>query len=334
MTTTRDRYALVEVAPGGLLLDSKSGVMLQLNAAAAFAWRLHLASETFDSIITAFAERFHLPKETARRDIDTTLREPDAVPPPAAGPGEFLYQRNRDGYVFSRHGEPLFSVDEVGATLSLSRTHTLTEQQIRNFLFALSPKLLALRGHTVLHSSAVEIGGGVMAFSGQSGAGKTTTAHALVSAGAVLIAEDKLLVKAGRWGVEALSAGETAVRRWVDEAAVAISVRGSVTCETLDALDSGPAVPLREIGFLSDIRRGPGGRRIESRRLTPLEQAGALFNNSFHGSDAQMAWEQRLATCATLGRTVPGYELTPPDGLAHLEEAAAVAVADGTLRSR
>lgn len=334
MRTTRDRYALAEVAPGGLLLDCKSGVLMHLNAAAVFAWRLHLAGEMFDSIVTAFSERFHLPRETARRDIDTTLREAAAVPPPAASSGEFLYQRNRDGYVFSRNGEPLFLVDNVGDTLSISSTHNLTDQQIRNFLFGLSPKLLALRGHTVLHSSAVEVGGGVVAFLGQSGAGKTTTARALVTSGAALIAEDKLLVKVGRWGVEALSTGEAAVRRWVDQAAAALSVHGSVTCHTLETLDSGPAIPLREIGFLSDSRRDPSGRRIESRRLTPLDQAGAVFSNSFHGSDERMAWEQRLGICATLGRTVPGYELTPPDGLAHLKEAAAMALADGTLRSR
>lgn len=54
--------------------------------------------------------------------------------------------------------------------------------------------LLELRGHPCLHASAVDAGGGVVAFVGSSGAGKTTTAAMLCAAGATLVADDVLVV--------------------------------------------------------------------------------------------------------------------------------------------
>ena len=60
------------------------------------------------------------------------------------------------------------------------------------------PKLLALRGIRVLHASAVEIDGSLLVFSGQSGAGKTTSAKAFAQAGARLVSEDLLVLHARR----------------------------------------------------------------------------------------------------------------------------------------
>jgi hypothetical protein len=56
--------------------------------------------------------------------------------------------------------------------------------------------LLALRGHTVLHASAVSIGGEALAFVGQSGRGKSTLAALLCLDGAELITDDVLVVDA------------------------------------------------------------------------------------------------------------------------------------------
>ena len=58
--TNEERYVLVEVPPGGLLLDRESGLTLELNAAAALAWRLHFAGEAFDAIVTRFATHFQI----------------------------------------------------------------------------------------------------------------------------------------------------------------------------------------------------------------------------------------------------------------------------------
>jgi hypothetical protein len=326
-----ERYVLVEVEPGGLLLDCHSGVTLQVNAAALFAWRLHLAGRPLEAIVAAFAAHFQVSAETGRRDVSASL-DGFRSTGPAAPPTEFHYQRTTDGYIFSRSGEPLFLVDDRGTTLAPLRSPRLTVEEARNFLFGFSPKLLSLRGQTVLHASAVELDGRAIAFSGQSGAGKTTTARALVRAGATLIAEDKLLIEYGAAGVRALSASEDKLRQWVNAAAVELAAGRNISCDALDAVTSGPATPFTEIGFLGAERRTSRG--VECRRLSSLDAAGAIFNNSFQGSDVPSDWARQLETSATIARVIGAYELTMPDGLSALADAVTPVVARRSLRSR
>ena len=57
--------------------------------------------------------------------------------------------------------------------------------------------LLTLRGHTVLHASAVAVDGEALAFVGQSGRGKSTVAAPMCVDGAELVTDDVLVVDAG-----------------------------------------------------------------------------------------------------------------------------------------
>ena len=61
------------------------------------------------------------------------------------------------------------------------------------FLTAALPLLLQTRGHEALHASAVEWDDGVVAFCGQSGAGKTTIACALSQHGRAVWADDAVV---------------------------------------------------------------------------------------------------------------------------------------------
>jgi hypothetical protein len=54
--------------------------------------------------------------------------------------------------------------------------------------------VLVLRGHLVLHASAVQVGDGAVAFVGSSGMGKSTLATLLCAAGAPLVTDDVLRV--------------------------------------------------------------------------------------------------------------------------------------------
>jgi hypothetical protein len=60
-----------------------------------------------------------------------------------------------------------------------------------------SAALLALRGSTVLHASAVSVNGTAVAFVGQSGRGKTTMAALMCLGGDELVAEDVLCIEVG-----------------------------------------------------------------------------------------------------------------------------------------
>lgn len=58
--------------------------------------------------------------------------------------------------------------------------------------------VLTLRGHTVLHASAVAVDGQVLAFVGPSGIGKTTLAAVMCLDGATLVTDDVLVVDTGQ----------------------------------------------------------------------------------------------------------------------------------------
>ena len=75
--------------------------------------------------------------------------------------------------------------------------------------------ILRQRGHLALHASAVQIGGGALAIVGPHGAGKSTTAAALVTRGFPLIADDVMHVRRTTpgWVAEPYAPG---LRLWPD----------------------------------------------------------------------------------------------------------------------
>ena len=181
-------------------------------------------------------------------------------------------------------------------------------------------KLLALQGEAILHAAAVAVGGSVVAFSGESGAGKTTSAHAFVEAGADLVCEDKLLIRfvAGR---PVCGGGlEDHVRRWARAAADALA-SGDIS-EILRPLSRADEVrrPLREIGFVDQIRRE--GESLTPVQLTPADAASRIFCGLFQGSDDPANWQQLLEVSVRVARHADAYELTMPSGVSALRTAA------------
>lgn len=331
--TDDGRYVLIEVPPGGLLLDRESGLTLELNAPAVLAWRMNLAGEAIHAIVTSFAAQFGVSPETALADVTRSLRDLPILDR-AAPQGEFRYQRSNGDYVFSRNGQPLFVVDERGDQISSPAASGIAVANIGSLLYGLCPKLLSLRGRTVLHASAVAIDGRAIAFSGHSGAGKTTTAHALVRAGATLICEDKLVLHHDAAGdPNVFSTSEQALRRWVERAAVELAAGKTVSCAPLDAPPIGPAARLREIGFVSAERRGLL-RHVEALPVSAVHAAGAVFSNTFHGSDSAEDWVRQLKASSHIARRIDAYQVSMPDGLEVLCAAVAPLVAARSLRSK
>ncbi|HEY5451091.1 MAG TPA: PqqD family peptide modification chaperone [Polyangia bacterium] len=329
-----ERYTLVETKTGGLMLDLVSGALLELNESGKAIWQLALAGQTEEAIAAALVTRHALELETARKHVRDTLRTSfEAVP--EIPKSDFHYERNGDAYVFHFRGQGALVVDDRGERITLASAPEGVS--LPYLLQAVAPKILALRGQAVLHASAVAMAEAgaeekrVVAFSGLSGAGKTTTARALARAGGHLICEDKLLVQLRDTGAVVAPNAEKVVARWVETTAKDLAASKHATCASLDVAGGGETIPLVEIGFLDARQRTSGP--YACRALSEIETAGAAFRHAFYGSDASPEWIRYLRTAAHLGQTVRGYELAMPDGLDRLADAAAKIIRGGSLRT-
>jgi hypothetical protein len=319
-------HALLRFPTGGLLLDLEAGALFQLNASATFVWDRWLAGVPEAEIAAALVAAHALPMATATAHVTTALAKGPRVPPPTT---EYHYERSANRYIFSREGTAILAVEERGEYLELLGPAAMPLGDIRSVLLSISPKLLALRGHFVLHASAVVIGSAVLAFSGESGAGKTTTARAVARAGATPICEDKLVGRMAQDRIEVLPGVEQAVYRWVHAAAERLSSGARAECPSLPAAPDAEPIYLNEIGFIDAQRRGEG--TIRAIAQSQLETTGAIFRNSFYGSDVGADWRRQLEMAAELARVVSGYALTMPEGLPALDDSANELVRRGSL---
>jgi hypothetical protein len=325
-------YDFVRVHPGGLLLDLASGSLFRLNESAALIWETWLGGATVKEVAGHLERSYDLPAATAEEHVAAALRIDPAVATPGPPSGEFLYERAPDGYVFSRAGTPFLHVDHQGESLRLHGASRLGPAEVAMSLTAVAPKLIALRGHFVLHASAVIVDGGAIVVAGESGAGKTTTSRALVRAGATPLAEDKLLIRTTAGRAETFRDFEAAIERWAQATHADLCGGAVMPCPDANDLYAGAAVPIREIGFIDVTRRA--GASISAATLTTLDASGALFRNSFCGSDAAADWKRNLRRATAIADGITAYDLTMPADLAALDVAANTVLAARSLRSK
>jgi hypothetical protein len=172
-----------------------------------------------------------------------------------------------------------------------------------------------MSGRLVLHASAGRVGAGVVAFSGPSGAGKTTVATLLGSA----VALDLLPVDGDR----ALVDGEAAIDRWVAESAAALS-RGPVAARELVAsVAASRTAPLREVLYLDPSRRA--GTEIARAPLGRTDAALRLLENGFGELSDPRAWRELVAGATALSASVRAFDATVPVGIEPLRAALAAA---------
>lgn len=77
------------------------------------------------------------------------------------------------------------------------------------------PLVLSMQGKLVIHASAVEVGGGAVAFVAESGTGKSTLAAAFATRGHPFLSDDGLVVEARADGYSALPS-HPSLRLWED----------------------------------------------------------------------------------------------------------------------
>jgi hypothetical protein len=177
--------------------------------------------------------------------------------------------------------------------------------------------LLTLRGHTVLHASAVAIDGSALAFVGQSGRGKTTLAALLCVGGAQLVTDDVLTVEAGP-PVQCLG-GASELRLRSAASPIADIRPHAKTRSTADqrlalALESAPLVrhPLAAIVVPAPSRTATD---VEVRRLAPSMAVFRLLSfPRVHGWSRHDVLSRDFSTFSAIVNSVPVYDVTVPWG--------------------
>ncbi|MBX3466785.1 MAG: serine/threonine protein kinase [Planctomycetes bacterium] len=178
--------------------------------------------------------------------------------------------------------------------------------------------VLGLRGVPCLHASAVDVDGGAIALAGESGAGKSTTAAALVRAGARLLTDDTVtLVRSGEDVV--VHPGYAGLRLWPDVTAalggpgvelprVSPGWDKRFLAAEGRAFDLRP-VPLRAIYLLGD-RRTAGAPCIEA--LSARDRLLALLQHvREEGAKGRAGWARAFEALAALIERIPVRRLIP-----------------------
>ena len=180
--------------------------------------------------------------------------------------------------------------------------------------------LLHRRGHLVLHGSAVDVGGAAVVLLGHKGAGKSTTAAALVARGHPLLTDDLVALDAGGAGDGRLVlSGPTQMKLWDASA----DLLGVETEPFMDGLDKGVwygAPPAERAAPLGLVCALAWGDRLSLDPLDGVRAFGDVFAHAyaprFLGSQAGASL---VETCGRLVREVPCARLTRPQGLGGVE---------------
>jgi hypothetical protein len=271
----------------------------------------------------------------AQRDVVVGLGHIPGVPSdPAAGDGLLRVSADEAclhwpdvGAVLLRHGREITIDPRPGAAADVLR------------LYLLGPVLgllLHQRGLLVLHASAVAIDGGVAAFLGHSGRGKSTTAAMLHARGCAVVADDVVAVDLGASGGPVALPGFPQLKLWPD----AITALGE-TPGDLPRIHAGEEKRARAVGTTETTPRPL--RRLyvltdaDSLGLEPLGGHAAVFELLQHSYVAaaleRLGSSVHLTRCAHLAAAVPVRRLRRPRRLAGLEELAAFVEADAARRT-
>jgi hypothetical protein len=332
-STFAERYALETVEGGGVLVDLTSGSYFSLNATAARACAaLYRSSGEAEATATLVVDMSISADEAGRlvRTVTNALGQNGTRNDPI---GPFRYHRVSGGYTLDQDGRPSLRIDEQGSGVELIADPSALTFPLLDYVRAVVPKILFLRGTAVLHGAACEVEGALTAFCGISHAGKTTTALAFGTAGARVVAEDLLLVDSASEAVTIFTTGEREAHAWAERTANELA-RGPgtlVSSQDLVAALSGSTRPVDRIWFLDEKRRA--GTAFVTRRLGPAEGLLPLMSATFLGAGDGPSWRRYLGANRRVAEQVAMWEVCAPNGAGALVEAARLALADHAPRS-
>jgi hypothetical protein len=324
VTDFSDRYAVASFSDGeGILVDLSTGGYFKLNATAVLICNVLQLAGTTNEAIDLIVQHMHVTTAEANRLVAVVRENLSQVPPRTPSSSPLVYGRHPDGsWVLEENGRTIFSIADEKRQVELRASLSQLNAPLLFYLQALVPKLLALLDIPVMHAAACRIGGRHLAFSGKSGAGKTTSALAFERAGAHLVSEDLLVLSVTEQDVKIHLGGERYARDWARRIAPVLEkdCRQVIDFGVLADARTGDIVTLDTIWFIEAERRG--GSDLKLQKLPISDGALALLGNGFLASFYPQQWRDFLYRSQRIAERVELTQAIMPEGLGLLQSAA------------
>lgn len=303
-------------------MDLATGSYSRLNRSAASICKTLLVADSMTSARSLIGEELRLNYAEATMAIDHVLVSLELQGPRLVRPDPFVYELSADrgGYALLANGSPKVWVSSDGLTIRWISNDRAGILQTSEYLRAVAPRLLFLKGEAVIHGAACQAPNSSFAVCGDSGAGKTTTARAFDRAGARLFAEDMLVI-ASPSPLTVHAGGEESIRKWAVESAKHLLRSGEIETARIQAALDGTPIPVTEIWCIAANQRADGAR-VLSRQLGTTDGALAVMASLFLGATTAPEWRRFLELAATIAMSTSVFEARMPQGLDRLHEAA------------
>lgn len=317
-----DRFCLTSFESEVVVFDVVTGAFYVPNPTALAFLALVGEGKSFDAAARQVAEIAGTKHRIVLADVDALLEHLEGRVLDSTRrvtPFEFI-DRGPRGLVLMRGQDRILGVSRDGCTLTRLYGDEVPDVDLRAALFFAAAQVLMLRGQSMLHAAAIERRDDVLVLLGESGAGKTTTAHAFAECGAGLLATDLLPVAYDEIGMVALTGGEKSIASWAGGAEEALVAAGQI--------DTGLLV--HTVRAAASKRLGPAWLIDRTRsdshdlHLDRLSKAGAFMNVLGVGlgvslSDRRGVMDQMAMTWALVsGR--PVFHAATPYGVEVLRE--------------
>jgi predicted kinase len=313
------RFEIIDFGDTAIVLDAESGSLSEVSGTGRLlsAWLAELGD--IEAVARRVSAHFGIDEARAMGDVrglfDALTRSTPAKPRPMA------FEREGDAHHFVYQGRRIARLDNQGNEARWEGPKDARpdpEWRLR----LLMPHMLMLRGLFVLHASAVRLGERLIALTGASGSGKSTTARLLARGEPV--SDDLLLVSLAGNTPQVWLEAERALRAFCARHAERFGAGEPVwvTRDDLASFQAGPRATLDAIWILDASRRQ--GARFAETPLAPAKATAALVMQGFGEVEDGGVWRHLLRSSARLASTRRVAEVTAPAGLEALHEAASV----------
>lgn len=316
----KERYVIEACSDGGgVAVDLATGGYFGLNASALLICRALESAPSIGDAVREVGTKLNLPATEAGQLVSQVADELSREVMRQASPEPLRYIANLDGTgIFAENESTIFSIDPTRRSVKLHASNEDLKAPLYFYVRSLMPKLLALLDVPVMHAAACRVGDRFLAFSGKSGAGKTTTARAFAQAGAELVSEDLLALAFKDGGTSIFLGSEKFARAWAEKAALRLKEgpNREISYIDLEGARQGVTAPIAELWLIESRKRT--GINIQLRSLGATEAISAMLGSGFLASIDPERWRQFVQRSRLIAEGTAICEATMPRGLDEL----------------